>query len=439
MNRLFPFALGCLAATMLMGLITAMATVLNVPFIDFRYLNATHTLFALGFVIAGALGAAQVAVGRPPQWPQVALFLVGFGAPLLAIVTGEFSGREYLSWQPIYSVPLFAAIAFASVNVLRGLGRLLRDHPDSAWLVGAGAVLLPLGFLEAHLYLLPAIGLDIGRDLAVEWQGIDTMIGGWNAVLYGVGATLIAPAGKPSKLFRGILFAVAVSGLLLTFSHHHYQSPQATWLKDVAFLSSLLAAIAFVHHFRSRRRATAAETEVTVLLGIAGRWTLFSLATGFLMALPMLSVLVHGTYVVVAHAMGSMIGVNAILIFAIARGQGKGAHILADAGFRRRSRLFDWSLGGFVAVLAGSGLVEGALRPDGGYWEYIGVVRSVMALLPVFGVALSVLVAWIAIDCLRPGKRADRRAKADLRSPEIGWPANGTGATVEVAARRRLR
>ena len=402
MNRLFPFALGCLAVTMLIGLITGLATVLDMPFIDFRYLNSAHTLFALGFVIAGALGAAQVAVGRPPEWPQIILFVIGIGAPLLALATGGFSGREYLSWPPLFSLPLFAAIAWASVNVLIGLGRLGRAHPESAWVVGIGAVVLPLGFAEAHLYLLPAIGLDIGKDLAVQWQGIDTMIGGWNAILYGVGAMMIAPAGKLSRAFRNLLFIVAVAGLLLTFSHHHYPSPQATWLKNVAFLTSLLAAVAFLHHFRNWRRATPAQTKLTVLLGIAERWTIFAVGTGFLMALPPINVLVHGTYVIVAHSMGSMIGVNAVLIFAIARGQGEDAGAFANLAFRRWSRLFDWSLIGFVAVLAGAGLAEGVLRTDGGYWAYIGEVKTVLSLLPLFGVALAVLVGWIAADCLRP-------------------------------------
>ena len=412
MNRLFPVAVGCLAATMLMGLITALATVLDTPFIDFRTLNASHTLFALGFVIVGALGAAQVAVGRPPGWPQVVLFLVGIGAPLLAMVAGGFSGREYLSWPPVFSLPLFAAMSWASVNVLIGLARLYRAHPDAAWVVGIGAVVLPLGFAEAHLYLVPAIGLDIGKDMAVQWQGLDIMIGGWNAMLYGVAAMMIAPAGKPSKAFRNLLFIVAASGLLLTFSHHHYQSPQATWLKNVAFLTSLLAAVAFLHHFRNWRRAAPAEARLTVLLGIAERWTIFAVGTGFLMALPPLNVLVHGTYVIVGHAMGSMIGVNAILIFAIARGLGEAPGAVADAAFRRWSRLFDWSLGGFVAVLVVAGLVEGVLRTDGGYWGYIGQVRSVMLLLPVAGTALAVLVAWIAIDCLRPGERPRGRGSS---------------------------
>ncbi|MEE8455192.1 MAG: cbb3-type cytochrome c oxidase subunit I, partial [Limibaculum sp.] len=273
----------------------------------------------------------------------------------------------------------------------------------TAWVIGIGAVVLPLGFAEAHLYLVPAIGLDIGKDMAVQWQGIDTMIGGWNAMLYGVAAMMVAPAGKPSRAFRNLLFIVAVSGLLLTFSHHHYQSPQATWLKNVAFLTSLLAAVAFLHHFRNWRRAAPAETRLTVLLGMAERWTIFAVGTGFLMALPPLNVLVHGTYVIVGHAMGSMIGVNAILIFAIARGQGEESKAFSDPAFRRWSRLFDWSLGGFVAVLVGAGLVEGVLRTDGGYWAYIGEVRSVMSLLPVFGAAITVLVGWIAADCLRPG------------------------------------
>ena len=408
MNRLFPLAVGCLAVTMLIGLVTAMATVLETPLIDFRTLNSSHTLFALGFVIAGALGAAQVAVGRPPPRPQVILFLAGIAAPLLAMAAGGFSGREYLTWPPLFSIPLFGAIAWASVNVLIGLTRLGREHPESAWVIGIGAVVLPLGFAEAHLYLVPAIGLDIGKDMAVQWQGIDTMIGGWNAMLYGVGAMMIAPAGKMSRGFRNLLFLVAATGLLLTFSHHHYASPQATWLKNVAFLTSLLAAVAFLHHFRNWRRAAPADTRLAVLLGIVERWTIFAVGTGFLMALPPLNVLVHGTYVIVGHAMGSMIGVNAILIFAIARGQGEQPGAVADAAFRRWSRLFDWSLAGFVAILFGAGLVEGVLRTDGGYWAYIGEVRSVLTLLPVFGVALAVLIGWIAIDCLRPsaGSRA---------------------------------
>jgi hypothetical protein len=391
MNRLFPVALGCLAATMLMGLVTALATVLDAPFADFRILNSSHTLFALGFVIAGALGAAQVAVGRPPGWAQAALFLIGIGAPLLAMAAGGFSGREYLSWPPLFSLPLFAAMAWASVNVMIGLARLYRAHPAAAWVVGIGAVVLPLGFAEAHLYLVPAIGLDIGKDMAVQWQGVDTMIGGWNAMLYGVAAMMVAPAGISSRTFRTLLLIAAVSGLLLTFSHHHYQSPQATWLKNVAFLTSLLAAVAFLHHFRNWRRAAPAETRLTVLLGIAERWTIFAVGTGFLMALPPLNVLVHGTYVIVGHAMGSMIGVNAILIFAIARGLGEA---------------------GFVAVLVAAGLVEGVLRTDGGYWGYIGEVRSVMLLLPVAGAALAVLVTWIAIDCLRPGERLRGRGSS---------------------------
>jgi hypothetical protein len=404
MNRLFPVALGCLAATMLMGLVTALATVLDAPFADFRILNSSHTLFALGFVIAGALGAAQVAVGRPPGWAQAALFLIGIGAPLLAMAAGGFSGREYLSWPPMFSLPLFAAMAWASVNVMIGLARLYRAHPAAAWVVGIGAVVLPLGFAEAHLYLVPAIGLDIGKDMAVQWQGVDTMIGGWNAMLYGVAAMMVAPAGISSRTFRTLLLIAAVSGLLLTFSHHHYQSPQATWLKNVAFLTSLLAAVAFLHHFRNWRRAAPAETRLTVLLGIAERWTIFAVGTGFLMALPPLNVLVHGTYVIVGHAMGSMIGVNAILIFAIARGLGEAPEAAADAAFRR--------LAGFVAVLVAAGLVEGVLRTDGGYWGYIGEVRSVMLLLPVAGAALAVLVTWIAIDCLRPGERLRGRGSS---------------------------
>jgi len=53
------------------------------------------------------------------------------------------------------------------------------------------------------------------------------------------------------------------------------------------------------------------------------------------------------------------------------------------------------------------------LRTDGGYWAYIGEVRSVLTLLPVFGLVLAGLVGWIAVDSLRPsaGSRVIGRSR----------------------------
>jgi nitric oxide reductase subunit B len=431
-NRLLPLAIACLALTVLLGLLTAVASVLGASVVDFRQLNFLHTLFALGFVIIGALGAALVVVGRPPRRSHLALFIIAIGLPAVAIMQGDFSGRKYLTWAPVFSIPLFLAIGWASLGILRGIVRLERKDPEAAWMIGIGALLLPLSFAEAHLYLIPSVGLDIGKDLAVQWHALDTIIGSWNAILYGIGAMIAAPARKPSRGYRSLLFVVAASGLLLTFSHHHYQSPQATWLKDVAFLSSLLAAIAFVHHLR-KWRSDEAVTKVGVLLNMAERWTLLSVATGFLMALPALNVLVHGTYVVVAHSMGSMIGVNAILIFAAAYHQSSEPASLADRAFLRWSGAFNWSLGGFVAVLFSAGFVEGILRPDDGYWGYAETARLALSPLPVLGLAIAVLVAMIAADCLRRNARPIPAEKTlQQLTSAIGTRDGGVGERVRM-------
>jgi len=406
-NFLLSFAAICFVLTLLVGVLAGWVVshpIKAVGLFPFEYIRPLHTLFALGWVILGTIAVSQAVMGNPPGIVQSGLFIGGMILIVVLTLMGFHSGREYISWPAVASLPIMVGLILAAITVFRKLSEIAKRNLDAAWMIGIGSLLLPLGLAEVHLFLVPEIGFDPARDLTVQWHALDTMIGAWNIILFGVGLLIV----KNSTTYHGstwhrILFIVAASGLLLTYSHHHYPSPQPHWLKDIAFYSTLLAAIGFVHHLRIWKRCPADVSLSGHLLYVAGNWTLFAIATGFLMALPPLNTITHGTYVVVAHAMGSMIGVNSMILLAV------GLYLYpAPTKYHQRLhrfiRMSNVLLTLMVAELMIAGLLKGYLRINGDFYVYRETVQNSLIALPIIGLGLCVVllplilgIAWWAL------------------------------------------
>lgn len=386
-NPSLAFAAACLLGALAFGLLSAVVVAFPadaLEWLPFERLRPVHTLLALAWIIPGALAAVQGYLGRPPGPVQTALFVVAVLGSAASVLAGVYSGREYLSWSPWWSLPWFAGMVLGGWAVLKELPRLLRQHPDSAWMLGLGALLVPLAFAEAHLYLLPAVGLDVGRDLAIQWHAVDTMIGGWNVLLYGASAMLVLQHKAP-RAWAGWLFAASVAGLLLTYGHHHYASPQPLFLKNLAFAGSLLAGVHFVWHGRGWLRGGEANTLEQSLMRGAQGWTLYAIGSGFLMALPPVNALLHGTTMVVSHAMAAMIGVNTLLILAL----GFRVHPAQnEPAMVRAVRATNALLVVMVLLFIVAGAAEGALRTAQPFEELRDTVELLLLPLPLVGLGL---------------------------------------------------
>ncbi len=399
---LLSIAAFCLIPALILGVLSGWIVahpVWAAQVLPFQIIRPLHTLFAFHWIILGAAAVAQIVVGKRPGKLQTGLFGLGLVLTVGLVTVGYSSGREYLSWPAAASLPMLLGLVLAVFALFPELPKLARRNVEAAWMLGIGILLLPLGFAEAHLFLLPSVGLDPARDLTVQWHGLDTMFGAWNTLLFGAGSLITRHAHQPGRRWHRILFIVAVSGILLTYSHHHYASPQPRWLKDIAFYSSLLAACGFVYHLKIWRRCPRDAGLSERLLHMAGIWTLFAIATGFLMALPPINTITHGTYVVVAHSMGSMIGINSAILLAVA------LHTYPPAANRvnRCQHLVKAThilLCLFVAELMISGLTKGYLRTTGNYQEFRFTVQDTLVALPYLGFALSIVlipIAWAVV------------------------------------------
>ena len=413
---LMLMAAACLISSILTGLFAGIVTAWPDPistWVSLRALRPAHTFLALGWLFCGIPAAVGLYCARHGRVrlgvsrAQIGLFAVFLIGVVVATFDGKYSGREYATWPVQFTVPLVLALGLTVFTVTDNWAVLARHSPEAAWLLLVGSVLLPAGLIEENLYLVLGLAADPGRDLMVQWHALDTVIAAWCILLYGIGILLVPAGIKPLR--AGWLFALAVVGILLDFGHHNFVSPQPHIVKLVSFSATMLAVVSFGRHIVAFRRSRPSGVTLPGMMRHVELWTLFAVGTGIVLAVPWLNLYAHGTYVIVSHTMGSMIGVNSLLLFVAA---------FHFAGVETRGRVpvvraASVSLLFFCLTLAGLGLVRGVLRIDHDELVWYYWVRPLYLLIPVSAIPLTACLSWLAVDLVRCSVRAMKSLEAD--------------------------
>lgn len=333
------------------------------------------------------------------------------------ILMGKGSGREYAPWPPLLTLPLIFATAICTLQLIRRLPETFRFSPEGAVLLSIGWLLTFFGFVETQSFLLPWVHQNGVKDLTSQWHGIDTFVAGINVLLYAGMILLLQPYPKPLR--KRLLFAIAGFGLLGTFGHHHYVSPQPLFLKYFAFLASMVAVLSFIRHVQGYRKQQkvipGSDEPLLKLLLTAEAWTLVAVGTGVLFAIPQINFYIHGTYLVISHAMGSMIGINFIIIVAAG---------LCYCGYSKQgsSHSIRWglpilniSLIVFWLGLAIPSIIKGFARIDSSYQAFHPVLEPWLVLFPIAGIGLFTGIFVLASEVIW--------ATASSRSVSVNTPS----------------
>lgn len=408
----FALAAWAFLACGLAGLIGAARLVLPeewVSHLSFVRLRPLHTFFALYGMLAGLYGMVEAILPKAEivaaaRWARIQRFaFVGFGLVAgMGIAHGWTSGREYLGWAPSLTPLLLLSLAILLGRVATNWTWLGKEAPEGFWLLGLGLIFTLVGLIESQLYLFEQVGGDLVRNLSVQWHGLDTIIAGINAGIYGGAICLTSQRAK--SLRPGWLFAFAAFSLLFTFSHHHYLSPQPSFLKWLALAASLIAALSFVRHGTAVLRTATTQSErwkpLSALLFSAEVWTVVAMGSGILFALPNLNLIAHGTHLILIHAMGSMIGINFLLIVMcgfIATGS---ADRLCRHTTRWGLRSLNLGLVGLWIALGTAGWIKGTMRLTSGYADYNPAVQTWLIGFPILGAILMIGLFLLSFELL---------------------------------------
>jgi len=360
--------------------------------LQFAALRPIHTTFAVAFIllagmavvhryfedVAGPMGKAE----RVRLRIQVISWAIAGIGVFCSMLFGVTSGREYMGFHPVFSIPILLGWLMFAWNFYSHLGRGLWARPIYVTMWGIGTVFFLYTFLEQHLWLLPQVYSDPIIDLRLQWKATGTLVGSFNLFVYGtlyyVACKLTGDETYAHSRLAYALFSVGLLNSFTNFAHHTYHLPQSHAVKWISFVVSmaeiiLLARVILDITAMVKARRPSPPCGIQLFLASAKWWTCFILATSLVLSVPPLNSLIHGTRAVMAHAMGAEIGIDGMALFAgitwllveIQERRGGDASVFSSLRYCRWIIGFNVGVIGLVSWLTVSGVGTAIYRYDG--------------------------------------------------------------------------
>lgn len=372
--------------------IPALAPTMRSLGISFTTLRPIHTTFAVAFIFLAGLAVVHrylEDVAGPMKAPEklrlkvhlVSWAIAGIGI-LVSYALGVYSGREYMGFHPIFSIPIMLGWIMFAINFFSHTCKGLLAQPIHVSMWSVGILFFMYTFAEQHAWLLPTIASDPLIDMRIQWKATGTLVGSFNLFVYGaLYYTACKVTGSETYAHSRLAYALLVVGLLnsfTNFAHHTYHLPQSHLVKWISFVVSMAEIIILarvVWDIAAMVKATKSTPACGIQLFLAATkwWTGFILVTAILISIPPLNALIHGTRLVMGHAMGAEIGIDAMALFAaltlllieLRQRKKQAPTTLVSKQYRRWIVGFNIGVVALVGWLTLSGLITAIHRYDG--------------------------------------------------------------------------
>lgn len=328
-------ALVLLIIGLLFGILASLSYVLPsaflryLPFSMFRPLHVSSVQF---WILLGASGAVccgtELLTGKKLSSKlsnlQVLLWAITVGGVFTSYARGEMGGREYWEFNPVWALPLAGTWLVMLVNFLKTL-RGFGAWPVYVWMWMTGIIFFLFAFSENYLWLFPYVREQIVKDITLQWKVNGSLVGSWNQLIYGSSFFLMSRiTGDPSPARSRMAFAMYFLGLgnlMFNWGHHIYSLPTAPYVRYLGYGVSMTEWIIFIRIMRDWRRTISDLRKFKHyfpyrFLVAAEFWVFLNLFQALLMSVPAINLYTHGTHITVAHAMGTTIGINTMILLA---------------------------------------------------------------------------------------------------------------------------
>ena len=360
------------------------------------------------------------------------IFIVTGLAILGCYLSGRFGGREYFEFPPVLSIPIFLTWIMFGINYFMTVSQDKKSWPVYYWMWGTGIVFFFITYMEAHLYLIPYFRDTMVREIMVQWKSYGALTGSWNMLVYGTAlylATRISGSDlyARSKMAFGLYF-LGLFNLIFGWAHHTYIVPSETWIRTFAYFVSMTELFIFgkiiwdwrssLSDWQKNRYCNAYR-----FLFAADIWVFINLGLALVISVPALNLITHGTHITVAHAMGSTIGINTMIllasIFYVIREQlPQDVHADCTPQIKFGFWTANISLAVFFTALVMAGVGKG-LYDGASFQEMMLSIRPFLVVFTLSGVTLMVglwIVLWHGFRLIGVVQRAGQVAEAQPES-----------------------
>lgn len=334
---LIRFSLYLLLTALVVGVLIAFAFFdkdLWSDYFTFERLRPIHVSAALFWIFSGAQGAVVYFIGSHfsvstdesnyLKWSR-RLWMMSVVLALGSFLFAQYGGREYWEFPPIFNLPILlswlAFAAFLYPTVLKHI----KKQPVYVWMWCTGVLFFVFSFIEANLWLIPWFRENYIRDVTIQWKANGAIVGSWNQLIYGCAFFLMTRiSGSKEAAYSKTAFFfyfLGMANLMFNWGHHVYNVPTAPWVRIVSYAVSMtewvfLLKILYAFRKKWKESGKLAVSLPYQFLTAAEVWVFLNLLLALVMSVPAWNRYTHGTHAVVAHAMGTTIGINSMILMA---------------------------------------------------------------------------------------------------------------------------
>lgn len=343
MNKLIPqvaklflaMALLMLLCALVLGVVAAQSYIFPTLWQGthgFSVLRPLHVSSALFWILLGATGCVYSALwsryghllsGRLAL-AQLLLWTVAVIWIAYLYFTGNFGGREYWEFNPWPALLIAAAWVIFLINFIKAVRSIQKWHVY-VWMWMTGILFFLFTFIENYLWIFPYFREHFTADMTIQWKANGSLVGAWNQLLYGTSFYLMERiSGEKNSTNTPSAFAMYFLGLfnlMFNWGHHVYTLPSVNYVRYVGYAVSMTEWIFFARILYTWKQSVSTIRKhyhyfPYRFLMAAEAWVFINMTQAVLMSIPVLNLYTHGTHVTVAHAMGTTIGINSMILMA---------------------------------------------------------------------------------------------------------------------------
>ncbi|MDR3272177.1 MAG: cbb3-type cytochrome c oxidase subunit I [Flavobacteriaceae bacterium] len=339
MKNKYPFyflatALTCLLLSLLIGMLSSVQYAVPsfikniIPFTVFRPL---HTLFSVSWIFIGAIGGIFYYTSKEDENAKFrnvmkVLFwlfaLTGIGIAV-SYLAKNFEGKEYLEFPHFFYFPILLGWILFGVYYFKFLFSRKGLFPAYYWMWGTGIVTMIFHFTEAHLWILPYFQGDYMQNLSMQWKANGSAVGAWNMLVYGTSMYVMAKTSGSDAYSRSktafFFYFLSLVNLMFNWAHHVYPIPIAPWIRIAAYVISMtewLILFSMIYNWSKSlsKEKKAVYSPAHRFMILSDVWIVLNLLLAISISIPAVNYFTHGTHFTVAHAMGTTIGINTLIL-----------------------------------------------------------------------------------------------------------------------------
>jgi nitric oxide reductase subunit B len=296
-------------------------------------LRPMHVTAAIFWILLAATGAIYRSLEeitkqnnhKSLQLLHWAIWFIALIGIYYAYFTGNFGGREYWEYPPEFAIIMgLAWVLFLVVFILKI--RTIKRWPVYIWMWLTGIVYFLFIFIENYLWVIPYFRESFVKDMVIQWKAAGSIVGAYNMLVFGTAFYVMERISKQANTgfnkWVYALFFLTFFNMLFNWGHHLYLVPTNPTIHYVGYIVSMTEWVFFIKIlYNWRKQVTEAEAHYHYFpyrfLLAANFWLFLNLTLALFMSIPVINLYMHGTHIITAHAMGTTIGINTMILLAV--------------------------------------------------------------------------------------------------------------------------